>query len=235
MKVVELWRYPVKSVGGESLRSAPVSEYGIDGDRRWGVFDVETGTVLTARRTPELLLASARVVEGEVRIVLPDGRELGARDSGVLTDWLGRRVELRAAGAEGGTYENPMNVEEESDWVQWQGPGGAWHDSSRTRVSLVSTGTIGDWDVRRFRANVIVDGEGEDGLVGGSLAVGTTVLDVTMRVSRCVMVTRPQPGINRDLDVLRTINRERDSCLAIGCLVDQGGSVAVGDEVVRVD
>jgi hypothetical protein len=35
--------------------------------------------------------------------------------------------------------------------------------------------------------------------------------------------------------VLRTINRERDSCLAIGCLVDQGGTVAVGDEVVRVD
>jgi hypothetical protein len=235
MKVVELWRYPVKSVGGESLHSAAVGEYGIDGDRRWGVFDVETGTVLTARRTPELLLASALVVEGEVRIVLPDGREVGTADGRVLSDWLDHRVELQAAGDEGGIYENPMNVEEESDWIQWQGPGGAWHDSPRTRVSLVSTGTIGDWDRRRFRANVIVDGAGEDGFVGGNVAIGTTVLDVTKRVDRCVMVTRPQPGIERDLDVLRTINRERDSCLAIGCLVDRGGTVAVGDEVVRVD
>lgn len=235
MKVVELWRYPVKSVGGESLRSAPVSEYGIDGDRGWGVFDVQTGMVLTARRTPELLFASARVVGGEVRITLPDGSEVGAGDSRVLSEWLSRHVELRAAGDEGGTYENPMNVEDESDWVQWQGPGGAWHDSRRTRVSLVSTGTIGDWDVRRFRANVIVDGAGEDDFVGGSVAIGNTVLDVTKRVSRCVMVTRPQPGIDRDLGVLRTVNRKRESCLAIGCLVDQGGSAAIGDEVVRID
>ena len=53
-----------------------------------------------------------------------------------------------------------------------------------------------------------------------------------MRMERCVMTTRPQPdGIDRDLDVLRTIARERDACLAIGALVTEPGTVRVGDEL----
>ena len=38
-------------------------------------------------------------------------------------------------------------------------------------------------------------------------------------------------GIERDLDVLRTIARERDSFLAVGALVAQAGTVSLGDEV----
>ena len=50
-----------------------------------------------------------------------------------------------------------------------------------------------------------------------------------MRIERCVMTTRPQPdGIERDLDVLRTIQRERDGCLAVGALVVRAGTVRVG-------
>jgi hypothetical protein len=45
-----------------------------------------------------------------------------------------------------------------------------------------------------------------------------------------VMTTRPQAGgVERDLDVLRTINRERGGCLAVGALVRQPGTVRVGD------
>jgi hypothetical protein len=46
------------------------------------------------------------------------------------------------------------------------------------------------------------------------------------------MTTRAQAGgIERDLDVLRTIARERDACLAVGALVGRGGVVRVGDEL----
>lgn len=46
------------------------------------------------------------------------------------------------------------------------------------------------------------------------------------------MTTRPQPdGIERDLDVLRTIAGERDACLAVGALVASPGVVRVGDEL----
>ena len=49
------------------------------------------------------------------------------------------------------------------------------------------------------------------------------------------MTTRPQPGgIERDLNVLRTINRDRDGCLAIGALVVQPGTVRVGDALTSI-
>jgi hypothetical protein len=50
------------------------------------------------------------------------------------------------------------------------------------------------------------------------------------------MTTRPQPdGIDRDLDVLRVINRERGGFLAVGALVVQPGIVRVGDAVTVCD
>jgi uncharacterized protein len=97
----------------------------------------------------------------------------------------------------------------------------------------VSTGTIGRWDRRRFRANLLVDGSGEDGLVGARVRAGDALLDVVQQIPRCVMVTRPQPdGIERDLDVLRVINRERSGFLAVGAVVVQAGVLRVGDELV---
>lgn len=231
MRVVRLWRYPVKSMGGESLDRVDVGPDGVDGDRRWGVLDDETGRVLTARREPRLLLASARHLgPGRVVIILPDGTETD--DGADLAAWLDRDVSLVAAGTEGGVYENPLDAERDADWMSWQGPGGAWHDSGEARITLVSTTTLGSWDERRFRANVILDGDGEDRLVGGRVHVGDAALDVTKRVSRCVMVTRPQPGLERDLDVLRTVNRERGGCLAIGATVARPGRIALGDEIV---
>jgi hypothetical protein len=228
--VRELWRFPVKSLGGEQLTAADVGEHGITGDRGWGLVDVATGNVLTARRQPELLFASARLrADGEVEIELRDGQVTDRSED--LSAWLQREVRLQRAGDEGGVYENPRDAEGETDWVAWQGPAHAWHDSPRARVSLVSAATIGDWDRRRFRANVVLDGAGEDELVGTEVHLGTTTLDVRARIARCVMVSRPQPGLDRDLDVLRTINRDRDARLAIGAVVLRTGRIELGDAI----
>jgi len=82
---------------------------------------------------------------------------------------------------------------------------------------------------------VLLDGEGEDGLVGRQVTLGDAVIDVGDRIERCVMTTRPQPdGIERDLQVMRTIARERDARLAVGGLVAQPGVVRVGD-ILRSD
>ena len=37
--VVSLWRYPVKSMIGEELNAAPLTERGLLGDRALGLFD----------------------------------------------------------------------------------------------------------------------------------------------------------------------------------------------------
>jgi uncharacterized protein YcbX len=233
MRVRELWRYPVKSLQGELLSEAAIDALGIAGDRRWALFDRDTGLGLTARRVPELLFGAARLRGDGVEVVLPDGTVTS--DDAILSDWLGRRVELRAA-TEGDevapTYEAPVDdaMPDPTEWLQWEGAPGPFHDSPRIRLSLVSTGTLGNWDRRRFRANVVLDGEGEDGLQGQEANLGSVRLRIGVPVSRCVMVTRPQPGgIARDTAVLKTIHRERDGLLAVRAAVLDAGIVRTGD------
>lgn len=236
VRVLELWRYPVKSLQGERLDAVAVSESGFEGDRRFAIFDLETGFGLTARRVPDLLFASARLTaEGEAEITLPDGSIVA--DDEALSEWLGRKVQLRRADDGGArSYENPLDFEREntSRWEAFTGAPGPFHDSRETRVSLVSTETLGSWDRRRFRSNVLLEGRGEGQLVGSTVFLGEAQLTVGKHIERCVMVTRPQPrGIERDLSVLRTIARERRNRLAVGALVSEPGTVKVGDELKR--
>jgi uncharacterized protein YcbX len=228
------WGEPSTPLLGQPRVDAPALPVGSAGDRAYALFDLDTGRGLTARRVPELLCASARFVADDraPEITLPDGTV--ASGDAALSHWLGRRVALRASSDVGRRrYENPLDAEHDADWIVFDGAPGAFHDSARTRVSLVSTGTLGAWDRRRFRANVVLDGDGEDELVGSTISVGSTRLDVVNRIVRCVIVTRPQPrGIERELDVFKAITRDRDGCLAVGALVGRPGAMEVGDEVV---
>jgi len=234
VRVHELWRYPVKSLQGECLAEAAIDALGIAGDRRWALFDRDTGLGLTARRVPELLWGSARLRDdGGVEVVLPDGTVTA--DESILSDWLGRRIELRAAAEDDDAapaYEAPVDdlVPDPTEWMQWEGAPGPFHDSPRIRLSLVSTGTLGTWDRRRFRANVVLDGAGEDDLLGREAQLGAVRLRFGLPVARCVMTTRPQPGgIGRDTSVLKTIHRERDGLLAVRAAVLEAGVVRTGD------
>jgi uncharacterized protein YcbX len=231
VRIAELWRYPVKSLQGERLRTAQLGPLGIAGDRHWALFDVGTGFGLTARRVPDLLFAGARIRDGAVEVVLPDGT--GTTDDAVLSDWAGRRIALRPASGAAPRYEG---TDDETDWYPWEGASEAFHDNADFRITLVSTGTLGTWDRRRFRANVVLDGEGEDRLVGTRQRLGSAVLELVEPVSRCVMVTRPQPGgIGRDNGVLKTVHRERGGLLAVGAGVVTAGAVAVGDELLPAE
>lgn len=237
MHVIGLWRYPVKSLQGEPLEMAEVTADGLAADRRYAIFDLTTGLGLTARRMPELLFASARMrPDGTVEITLPDGSI--AADDAALSRWLGRPVQLRSTTADGPPrYEGPIDDARETTapWKEFTGADGPFHDSAAVRVSLVSMTTLGAWDPRRFRSNVLLDSGDEDALLGEVIRLGDAVLHVGKRVKRCVMTTRPQPGgIAADPDVLRTIARERDACLAIGALVAQSGVMRIGDELTRL-
>ena len=98
--VERLWRYPVKSMGGERLDVAEIDEWGINGDRQWAVIDLATGYGLTAKREPELLYADASFVDGDVAIPLPTSPARsgpGRRPTSRCSDWLGRPVSLRRA------------------------------------------------------------------------------------------------------------------------------------------
>ncbi|WP_300012833.1 MOSC N-terminal beta barrel domain-containing protein [Pseudonocardia sp.] len=237
MRVLELWRFPVKSLQGERVEAAELGPQGLAGDRRYALFDVATGFGLTARRVPEMLFASARIGAAGVEITLPDGSV--AVDDAALSAWLGREVALRSVSeVHERRYENPADIETEaeSSWAPFEGSDGAFHDSARAAVSILSTATLGGGEPRRFRSNMLVDGGGEDALVGRDVRVGTATLSVVAPIDRCVMVTRAQPGgIGIDREVLRRLHRERGGALSVGGTVAAPGSVRVGDEVVGED
>jgi len=121
--VSQLWRFPVKSMAGESLERAEVTAAGLVGDRLWAVRDEEKGCITGAKRIPALLGCTARflsepaagAVDGEVppvAITLPDGSELRSDQPDVnarLSAFLGRPVALcpRRPASERAHYRAP--------------------------------------------------------------------------------------------------------------------------------
>lgn len=188
MQVLELWRFPVKSLQGERVDVAQVGPRGVEGDRRYAIFDVETGFGLTARRAPEMLFASARTAaDGSVEIVLLDGTV--AADDTALSTWLGRPVQLRSAEeVHERRYENPSDVETEAEesWGSFTGAGGAFHDTEGATATVLSAASMDGQDPRRFRANVVVDGEGEDALVGQAVRIGAATVAISVPIARGV-------------------------------------------------
>jgi uncharacterized protein YcbX len=232
LTVREIWRYPVKSIGGERLDTAKVGEHGISGDRSWGVRDEMTGMVLTGRREPRLLMATARLEDAEPVIEIGDGSLL--RSSGELSAWLDRPVELVQAGHGPATFEGVSDIETERDWTTWQSPSGTFHDG-RSTVSLGSDTTLAGYDPRRFRLNLILEHSGdgtEDDLLDADLTIGTAGLYVRQPIERCVMVTRAQIGLDRDLEVLKRVIAERNNRLGVGAVVHREGLITVGDVVM---
>lgn len=228
VQVTQLWRYPVKSMVGELLTDADVGPLGIDGDRQWGLVDRRTGLVLTARRVPQLLFAEPVARGDGMAVRLPDGTVTD--DDDVLSDWVGRAVELRRpAPDEHGHYAVEGSGLDDESPDQWEGPAGVWHDSTRTRLSIVAEDALGERDVRRFRPNVVVRGGDERDLVGTRIRLGSVVADVVKEIDRCVIVTRSQPGLEHDRSVLAHVRAERRGNLGVGALVASPGRISVGD------
>jgi uncharacterized protein YcbX len=114
-----LWRFPVKSMLGEQLDGADLSEGGIVGDRAYALRDRETGKVASAKHSklwPDLLGCRAAFVEPprpgnelpSVRIELADGNSVrsdAADVDAVLSRFFGRDVELARAAQNGYTID----------------------------------------------------------------------------------------------------------------------------------
>jgi uncharacterized protein YcbX len=106
--VAQLWRYPVKSLGGEQVEHVHIGPRGVLGDRLWAVRDLERDVTVSARQMPVLLTATARYPRPvppdagpgnapEVEIAFPDGAVLSSSDGGVhakLSELAGRDVKL---------------------------------------------------------------------------------------------------------------------------------------------
>ena len=103
-RVATLWRYPVKSMLGEPVGPVAIGEAGLEGDRRLGVVDSNTGLVASAKRPHRwrrlLLLRSETAGPDVIRIHFPDGLSVLSTDDHIdklLSEFLGEEVELRSS------------------------------------------------------------------------------------------------------------------------------------------
>jgi hypothetical protein len=110
--ITRLWRYPVKSMDGETLATARLTWRGMPGDRGWAVYDETREGVTSAKRVPPLRGCAAAYVEepaaGEAsppaRLTLPDGttvRTDSPEAARRLSALAGRPLSLRALGSVG--------------------------------------------------------------------------------------------------------------------------------------
>jgi len=212
MTIAELWRYPVKSMGGEALREVALREDGVAGDRALHVED-RSGRVLTSRTRPGLLGHRATLAaDGRIRV---DGR-----------DWTDESVAADVARAAGpGTRLVPSDQPDRFDVLPL----------------LVATdgaiAAIGE-DRRRFRPNILVagvEGLGERTWEGRVLKMGECLIAAQDLRQRCVMTTFHPDTLAQDVGVLRRIVDEFDGVLGLNCSVLRAGALHVGDVVELVD
>jgi uncharacterized protein YcbX len=208
MRVSELWRYPVKSLRGESLEETLVTELGVERDRlvharRPG------GRVFTARTHPGML-------------GLQGGLDAGGEPTvdGVPWDDPAALAAVRAV------------TEPDAELVHYAGAGPQRFDV--LPISLATDGGVAavGVDRRRFRANIYlsgVPGLTERDWVGRELAIGQAVVGVRQVRGRCVMTTFDPDTLEQDITVLQKIYWELDGRTALDCHVLRPGLVRVGD------
>jgi MOSC domain-containing protein len=183
--VVGLWRYPVKSMMGEEVNAAQVTERGLVGDRQFAVVDAATGKVAGAknpRKWANFFDCRAAYVEPlqrgsklpAVRLTMPDGTVVTSDQPDlrrILSTALGREVAFAEArgdgewsGATAEEYWPDMEGLDHRDTVtEWELPAGTFFDLAV--VHVLTTATIerlralypeGRFEVRCFRPNIVV-------------------------------------------------------------------------------
>src|SRR3954447_24577630 len=281
--VAEIWRYPVKSMGGERLARSAITTRGVHADRMWAVRDVGLDTFTTARRWPVLLQCSARFVEDpagrsaepgdvlEVIVTFPDGEEVSSSDPAIhdrLSEQIGKpaRLEPLPALSEKRRYRTPQPTKADvrrqfaipegeplpdfsmfpvrklAELARYATPVGALYDAYPihllTRASLralAERSPGSQFDVRRFRPNVLLDGDGaepaEFGWCGGQLRAPNVAFEADIPTLRCSIPTRAQGNLPADPDVLRAINAHADHCLGVYATVAEAGTLTEGDVI----
>ncbi len=233
--VAALWRYPVKSMLGEELTEAVVTEQGFAGDRAYAVVDARSNQVRNAKRAgwQDLIEFRAALKDApgnalsRLRVTLPDGEIVAGEEeyrNEKLSRAFGREVRL-VSGDAGGFFDL-----------------GTIH--LLTIASLKRLGEIypeGRFEPRRFRPNIVLEldsdeaGFVEDEWIGETLHIGDEVrLRVTESVARCVMVTLPQADLPKDQKIMNTTYRYNGNRVGIYAEVLRGGEVRRGDRLVLV-
>jgi uncharacterized protein len=243
-----LYRYPVKSMRGESLTESAVGWHGLPGDRRYAFVrmsraadtvsavgdsvhwndDLSGFPWLTARQVPELLLyepyleSPAAPKRSPIRVRTPEGDDLPVES-----------LELRASLAR--RYSRPFHLLRLLVGTFDASP-----------LSIITTGTIGslgsalgmELQPERFRPNIVIatplgDPAPEQSWVGHTLTFGDdeTRVRVTEPDERCKMITLDPETAEAEPRVLDEVIRSREECAGVYASPDRLGTLRIGQTV----
>ena len=233
-QVEAIFRYPVKSMGGERLEVAKMGWHGLDGDRRLAFrrIDDRSGFPwLSASQLPDLLrFAPHRREDGApgdlpTHVRTPEGEEMPVFGEDLAAE-VGRR------------YRAPVEM--------MQLRQGIFDEASISVIASETMREIGrlagrSLDVRRFRPNVVVRllrsvPFQEDEWVGGVLSFGegddAPAIAVTMRDVRCSMVNFDPDSAHPAPEVMKAVVRVHQNTAGIYGTVTRIGRLAVGQSIL---
>ena len=234
-RVAGLWRYPVQSMQGEALETAPLTETGIPGDRLWGVLNPAENKIAAAARGKkpwrDLIQWQARLKREPsaaeplppVAIRLPDGggidSEASDRDARISAA-IGAATRLIARDADNQVYGYaPLHLL-----------------TSATLKAFTRHYPSGRFAPQRFRPNLLIDcGETEGFIeqdwIGATLLLGESRLEVHEHCDRCVLTTLPQGDLPLDPGILKTSSEANGRRAGVYAKVTQPGRIRIGDEL----
>jgi hypothetical protein len=183
LSLASLWRYPIKSMMGEELNSAIITDNGILGDRSYALLDLETDKIVSAKnpkKWPEIFSFHARYIEAPalekelppVWITLPDGRIIRTDQADAeqqLSIALKRTIGLRNKAAQHASLEQYWpeyegeSTEISDETISVAADDGSFFDyaslhilttASLTKLQQIYPG--GRFEARRFRPNLVI-------------------------------------------------------------------------------
>lgn len=231
--VEALYRYPVKSMGGERLDLADLGWHGLDGDRRLALRrpgDQNGFPWLTASKLPELIrfapVRSDASANGDLpaQVRTPEGDVFD-----VFSQELAGDVARR--------FGSPVEMVHLNR--------GIFDEASISAITSTTVGEIGRLaaqppDVRRFRPNILIASARsmpfeEDEWVGGVLTFGdagdAAVICITNHDERCSMVNFEPDSARPTPEVLKAIVQHRNNKAGVYATVTRRGRLAVGQPI----
>jgi len=226
-QVRDIRRYPVSSMGGELLLTVDVEAAGLAGDRKYGLYAIETGEVAAPGRHKHwrsLPNVVTRLGANGLEVSMDQAKWIGMREGEKeLSGYLGFAVEFRAYDGEKASplYElSPIHLLTTSSMAALQ--------------DILPDAVI---DPRRFRCNLVIETHAgalplEQAWMRKRLTIGTAILEPSEPCVRCAFTSIAQePDIPFDKRVHTAISQKLGGNLGVYCRVVKPGRVRVGDAV----
>ncbi|WP_417522938.1 MOSC domain-containing protein [Marinovum sp.] len=244
-RITEILRYPIKSHGREAVARVVLSEgQSLPWDRHWAVAHeaseadgsawVPCRNFTRGAKVPGLQAMSSALDEdsGIVTLTHPDLGELRFdpdTEGDQLIDWTrplmpeGRMGSDRVVRAE-------ARAMTDSDFASVTLCNRSSHRAVSQRIGR-------DLSIHRWRGNIWFDGLApweEFDWIGREVQIGSAVVLVRERTTRCAMTqANPETGA-RDADVLGALESWDHRDFSVLAEVIKGGEIAVGDEIGRL-